>query len=60
MGTISRALGKLFDTYPNVYVDIAAVLAELGRQPYSAHDFLVKYQDRVLMGKGTGARGERI
>jgi uncharacterized protein len=44
-------LGKLFDTHPNVYVDIAAVLAELGRQPYSARDFLVKYQDRVLMGK---------
>ena len=32
-------------------MDIAAVLAELGRQPYSAHDFLIKYQDRVLMGK---------
>ncbi len=44
-------LGKLFGAYPNVYVDIAAVLAELGRQPYSAHDFLIKYQDRVLMGK---------
>ena len=44
-------LAKLFDSHPNVYVDIAAVLAELGRQPYSAHDFLVKYQDRVLMGK---------
>lgn len=44
-------LGKLFDELPNVYVDIAAVLAELGRQPYSAHDFLTKYQDRVLMGK---------
>lgn len=44
-------LGKLFDANPNVYVDIAAVLAELGRQPYSAHDFLVRYQDRVLMGK---------
>jgi predicted TIM-barrel fold metal-dependent hydrolase len=44
-------LGKLFESHPNVYVDIAAVLAELGRQPYSAHDFLIKYQDRVLMGK---------
>ena len=44
-------LGRLFDSHPNVYVDIAAVLAELGRQPYSAHDFLIKYQDRVLMGK---------
>src|SRR3989440_1832214 len=50
-GNDLERLGKLFDTLPNLYVDIAAVLAELGRQPYSAHDFLVKYQDRVLMGK---------
>jgi len=50
-GNDLERLGKLFDELPNVYVDIAAVLAELGRQPYSAHDFLVKYQDRVLMGK---------
>jgi predicted TIM-barrel fold metal-dependent hydrolase len=44
-------LGRLFDAHPNVYVDIAAVLAELGRQPYTARDFLIKYQDRVLFGK---------
>ena len=50
-GNDLERLGKLFDELPNVYVDIAAVLAELGRQPYSTHDFLVKYQDRVLMGK---------
>jgi predicted TIM-barrel fold metal-dependent hydrolase len=50
-GNDLERLGKLFDEYPNVNVDIAAVLAELGRQPYSAHDFLVKYQDRILMGK---------
>src|SRR5256885_1080298 len=50
-GNDLERLGKLFDTLPNTYVDIAAVLAELGRQPYSAHDFLVKYQDPVLMGK---------
>jgi predicted TIM-barrel fold metal-dependent hydrolase len=50
-GNDLERLGKLFDTYPNVNVDIAAVLAELGRQPYSAHDFLIKYQDRILMGK---------
>ncbi len=50
-GNDLERLGKLFDANPNVNVDIAAVLAELGRQPYSAHDFLVKYQDRVLMGK---------
>jgi predicted TIM-barrel fold metal-dependent hydrolase len=50
-GNNLERLGRLFDANPNVYVDIAAVLAELGRQPYSAREFLVKYQDRVLMGK---------
>ena len=50
-GNDLERLGKTLDALPNMYVDIAAVLAELGRQPYSAHDFLVKYQDRVLMGK---------
>jgi uncharacterized protein len=50
-GNDLERLGKTLDALPNMYVDIAAVLAELGRQPYTAHDFLVKYQDRVLMGK---------
>jgi uncharacterized protein len=50
-GNDLERLGKLLDAYPNVNVDIAAVLAELGRQPYAAHDFLVRYQDRILMGK---------
>jgi predicted TIM-barrel fold metal-dependent hydrolase len=50
-GNDLERLGRTLDSLPNMYVDIAAVLAELGRQPYSAHDFLVKYQDRVLMGK---------
>ncbi len=57
-GNDLERLGKLFDAYPNVYVDIAAVLAELGRQPYSSHDFLVRYQDRVLMGKDIYDVGE--
>jgi uncharacterized protein len=51
-------LGKLFDQYPNAYVDIAAVLAELGRQPYTARDFLIKYQDRVVFGKDIYAPSE--
>ena len=50
-GNDLERLGRLFDTYPNVYVDNAAVLAELGRQPYSAHDFHIKYQDRIVFGK---------
>ncbi|MGE0929541.1 amidohydrolase family protein [Peijinzhouia sedimentorum] len=44
-------LGKLLDEMPNMYVEIGAVIAELGRQPRFAHDFFVKYQDRILFGK---------
>ena len=41
----------MLDTMPNVYLEVAAILAELGRQPRTAHDFFVKNQDRVLFGK---------
>ncbi|HMB53189.1 MAG TPA: amidohydrolase family protein [Thermoanaerobaculia bacterium] len=44
-------LGRLLDEMPNVYTEIGAVLAELGRQPRTARQFLIDYQDRVLMGK---------
>jgi hypothetical protein len=44
-------MGKLMDRLPNVYPEVAAILAELGRQPRTAHEFFVKYQDRVLFGK---------
>jgi uncharacterized protein len=44
-------LGKLLDSLPNVYSEVGAVLYDLGRQPRAAHDFLVKYQDRILFGK---------
>lgn len=45
------ALGKLLDEMPNVNVEFAAILGELGRQPRAAKRFFVKYQDRVLFGK---------
>ncbi len=44
-------LGRLFDKYPNFYSEMGAVLAELGRQPFTAREFLIKYKDRVLFGK---------
>jgi predicted TIM-barrel fold metal-dependent hydrolase len=44
-------VAKMFDEMPNVYGEVGAVLYDLGRQPHTAHDFLVKYQDRVLFGK---------
>jgi len=47
---LARA-GKLLDANPNVYYDVAAVLYDFGRQPRAAHEFFVKYQDRILFGK---------
>ncbi|MEM1327474.1 MAG: amidohydrolase family protein [Bacteroidota bacterium] len=44
-------LAKLLDEMPNMYVEIGAVIAELGRQPRMANRFLEQYQDRVLFGK---------
>lgn len=52
------ALGQLLDEIPNMYVGIAAVIAELGRQPRFAHDFFVKYQDRILFGKDSWVPAE--
>ena len=51
-------LGKLFDELPNVYTEIGAVLAELGRQPVTAREWLIRYQDRVLRGKDTYKKTE--
>ncbi|MCL2472540.1 MAG: amidohydrolase [Treponema sp.] len=45
-----KDVGRMLDTYPNMYVDTAERIAELGRQPYTSRDFLIKYQDRVLYG----------
>jgi predicted TIM-barrel fold metal-dependent hydrolase len=47
---LARA-GKLLDANSNVFFDVAAVLYDVGRQPRAAHDFFVKYQDRILFGK---------
>ena len=44
-------LGQLLDDMPNMYVEIGAIIAELGRQPRAANKFFEKYQDRVLFGK---------
>ena len=46
-------LGGLMDRYPNFYTEVGAVLAELGRQPFTGRAFMIKYQDRVLFGKDT-------
>lgn len=40
----------LLDRFRNVYVDIGARCAELGRQPYTAREFFLKHSDRILFG----------
>ena len=44
-------LGSLLDRLPNVYVETGAILYELGRQPRTAREFFIRYQDRILFGK---------
>jgi predicted TIM-barrel fold metal-dependent hydrolase len=51
MGNDLARLGQLLDEMPNVYTEVGAVLAELGRQPRAARAFLTEYKDRVLFGK---------
>lgn len=43
-------LDKLLSTHPNVFVDMSARTAELGRQPYTARGFFIKHADRILFG----------
>jgi predicted TIM-barrel fold metal-dependent hydrolase len=43
--------GRMLDKMPNVYFEVGAVLYEFGRQPRTAREFFLKYQDRVMFGK---------
>lgn len=43
-------VGQAMDRLPNMNVDIAARVGELGRQPRAARAFFEKYQDRILFG----------
>ena len=43
-------VSKWLDTYPNLWVEPASRIGELGRQPFTSRDFLIKYADRILFG----------
>jgi predicted TIM-barrel fold metal-dependent hydrolase len=47
-------VSTLLDRFPNFYVDMASVVHALGRQPYTARKFFMKYQDRILFGTDGG------
>jgi uncharacterized protein len=42
--------GEWLDKYPNVYYDTSARIHEMGRQPFTAREFLIKYADRLTFG----------
>ncbi len=46
LGRVAAMLGA----YPNWHVDLAARVAELGRQPYTARELILRFPDRVLFG----------
>ncbi|HMD88492.1 MAG TPA: amidohydrolase family protein [Anaerolineaceae bacterium] len=57
VGCYSENLGWVanwLERCPNLYVDIAARISELGRQPYTARKFFLKYADRILFGSDFG------
>jgi predicted TIM-barrel fold metal-dependent hydrolase len=51
-------VSKLLDGHQNVFIDFSARLDELGRQPYTARDFFMKYQDRICFGTDMPASTE--
>ena len=48
------------DRFPNMSVDIAARIGELGRQPRTARKFFEKYQDRILFGTDASPHGDEF
>jgi predicted TIM-barrel fold metal-dependent hydrolase len=47
-------VAALLDRCPNFSIDISARIGELGRQPYSARRFFLRYADRILFGTDAG------
>jgi len=43
-------VSRMLSTYPNFYVDVAARIAELGRQPRAARRLFLDHADRILFG----------
>ncbi len=43
-------VARLLDEHANIMIDFSARIDELGRQPYSSREFMIRYQDRILFG----------
>lgn len=51
-------VSEWLDRYPNMHVDTAARIGELGRQPRTARKFFEKYQDRIMFGTDAIPHGD--
>jgi predicted TIM-barrel fold metal-dependent hydrolase len=61
VGNFAEDLGHVaasLDRFPNMTVDIAARIGELGRQPRTSRHFFDKYQDRILFGTDATPHGD--
>ena len=50
-------VSECMDRFPNMHVELAARIGELGRQPRTARKFFDKYQDRMLFGTDASPNG---
>jgi predicted TIM-barrel fold metal-dependent hydrolase len=50
-------VSECMDELPNMAVDIAARIGELGRQPRASRKFFDKYQDRIVFGTDAVPKG---
>ena len=48
------------DRFPNMHVDIAARIGELGRQPFTSKKFFDKYQDRIVFATDATPHGDEF
>ena len=43
-------VGQWLDQYPNLWVETASRISEMGRQPFTSREFMIRYADRILFG----------
>ena len=62
-GNFAENLGHVAERltrYPNLHIDIAARIGELGRQPRASKRFFDKYQDRIVFGTDAVPHGDQF
>lgn len=63
VGNFSENLDNVsenLDRFPNMAVDVAARIGELGRQPRRSRKFFDRYQDRILFGTDATPHGDEF